>query len=174
MVKDIISRAKGWNERKSPGKSRPKDELLVKASGFPYLLKLSQRERSLQPKAMIMYKRPQTRELPMTSMQPLMIVLLGPAEITPYVATMVNITAWLKRKINSALQQKESSRPSVCLVRTVGSSSPLVCFVKNPNCIGNRHNKVALKTTCIKKVKFNIIRIRTGCQYIGYFSTEKT
>jgi len=97
-------------------------------------LKLSQRERSLQPKAMIMYKRPQTRELPMTSMQPLMIVLLGPAEITPYVATMVNITAWLKRKINSALQQKESSRPSVCLVRTVGSSSPLVCFVKNPNC----------------------------------------
>jgi len=28
---------------------------------------------------------------------------------------------------------------------------------------------VALKTTCIKNVKFKIIEIRTGCQYGGYF-----
>ena len=58
MVKDVISRAKGWTERKSPEKSREKGELLVWASGFPHLLKLSQRERSLQPQAMITYKRP--------------------------------------------------------------------------------------------------------------------
>jgi len=58
MVKDIISRAKGWTEIKSPEKNREKDELLVWASGFPHLLKFSQRERSLQPKAMITLKRP--------------------------------------------------------------------------------------------------------------------
>ena len=43
----------------------------------------------------------------------------------------------------------------------------------NPNCNGTRRNKVALKTTCIKKVKFNIIKIRTGCQYIGHFLQRK-
>jgi len=32
----------------------------------------------------------------MTSMHPLKIVLLRPADIVPYVATMANITAWLK------------------------------------------------------------------------------
>jgi len=45
MVKDIISRTKGWTERKSPEKSREKGELLVCASGFPHLLKaLSKRK----------------------------------------------------------------------------------------------------------------------------------
>jgi len=39
----------------------------------------------------------------------------------------------------------------------------------NPNCNGNRRDKVALKTTCIKNIKFKIIKIRTGSQYIGYF-----
>jgi len=39
----------------------------------------------------------------------------------------------------------------------------------NPDCSGNRRDKAALKTTCIKKVKFKIIKIRTGCQHIGYF-----
>jgi len=28
---------------------------------------------------------------------------------------------------------------------------------------------VALWTTCIKNVKFKIIKIRTGFQYVGYF-----
>ena len=34
-----------------------------------------------------------------------------------------------------------------------------------------RRGKVALlrTTTCIKNVKFKIIEIRTGCQYVGYF-----
>ena len=39
----------------------------------------------------------------------------------------------------------------------------------NPNCIGNKHDKVALLPTCIKNVKFKIINVRTGCQYIGDF-----
>jgi len=39
----------------------------------------------------------------------------------------------------------------------------------NPNCNGNRRVKVALKTAYIKNVKFKIIKIRTGCQYVGYF-----
>ena len=39
----------------------------------------------------------------------------------------------------------------------------------NPNCHGNRRDKVAPRTTCIKNVKFKIIEIRTGCQYVGYF-----
>jgi len=29
--------------------------------------------------------------------------------------------------------------------------------------------KVALRTTCIKNVKFKTIKIRSGCQYVGYF-----
>jgi len=39
----------------------------------------------------------------------------------------------------------------------------------NPNCSGDRLDKVALRTTCINNVKFKIIKIRTGCQYVGYF-----
>ena len=39
----------------------------------------------------------------------------------------------------------------------------------NPNCNGNRCDKVALKTTCIKNVEFKIIKITTGSQYVGYF-----
>jgi len=33
---------------------------------------------------------------------------------------------------------------------------------------------MALKTTCIKNVKFKIIKIRTGCQYVGYFCYSET
>jgi len=39
----------------------------------------------------------------------------------------------------------------------------------NLNCNGNRRDKVALRTTGIKNVKFKIIKIRTGCEYAGYF-----
>jgi len=31
-----------------------------------------------------------------------------------------------------------------------------------------RRDKVAVRTTCIKNIKFKIIKIRTGCQYVGY------
>jgi len=40
----------------------------------------------------------------------------------------------------------------------------------NPNCNGNRRNKVALRTICFINVKFKIIKIRTGCQIVGCFS----
>jgi len=30
-------------------------------------------------------------------------------------------------------------------------------------------DKRALRTTCIKNFKFKIIKLRTGCQYLGYF-----
>jgi len=33
----------------------------------------------------------------------------------------------------------------------------------------NRHDKAALRTTCIKNDKFKMIKTRTGCQYVGYF-----
>ena len=39
----------------------------------------------------------------------------------------------------------------------------------NPNGNGNRRDKMAPKTTCIKNVKFKIKKIRTSCQYAGYF-----
>jgi len=39
----------------------------------------------------------------------------------------------------------------------------------NSNCIGNRRDKVALRTTCIKNVKVKIFKIRTSCQYVQYF-----
>jgi len=55
----------------------------------------------------------------------------APCKIAPYVATTVNITTWLKRKIISALRQEESSWPNICLVQTMGSTSPLVYFAKN-------------------------------------------
>jgi len=43
----------------------------------------------------------------------------------------------------------------------------------HPNCNGNRRDKVALRTICIKNDKFQIIKIRTGCQYVGYFYYSK-
>ena len=38
----------------------------------------------------------------------------------------------------------------------------------NSSCSGSRRDKVALRTACIINVKFKIIRIRTGCQHMGY------
>ena len=38
-----------------------------------------------------------------------------------------------------------------------------------PNCNGIRRDKVALRTTCNKNVKFKIIKMRTSCEYVGYF-----
>jgi len=36
------------------------------------------------------------------------------------------------------------------------------------NCHGNRRDKVTLRTTCIKNVKFKMIKTRSGCQYVAY------
>jgi len=38
----------------------------------------------------------------------------------------------------------------------------------NPHCNGSRRDKVALRTTRNKNVKFKIIDIWTSCQYVGY------
>ena len=46
-------------------------------------------------------------------------------------------------------------------------------LASKPNCSSNRCDKVALKTTCIKNVKFKIIKIRTGCQDVGYLYYSK-
>jgi len=43
----------------------------------------------------------------------------------------------------------------------------------NPKCNGNSRDKVALRTTCIKNVKFKIIKTRTGCQFAGYLNYSK-
>jgi len=37
------------------------------------------------------------------------------------------------------------------------------------NCNGNRRDKVVLRNTRIKNVKFKIIKTRKGCQYVGHF-----
>ena len=39
----------------------------------------------------------------------------------------------------------------------------------NPNCNGDRRDKMVLRTTCIKNVNFKIIKTRSGCQYVWYF-----
>jgi len=38
----------------------------------------------------------------------------------------------------------------------------------NPNCNGNRRDKVSLRTACIKNFKLKITKTRTGCQCEGY------
>jgi len=40
----------------------------------------------------------------------------------------------------------------------------------NLNCSSNIPDKVTLKTTCIKNIELKIVKIRTGCQYKGYFN----
>jgi len=36
-----------------------------------------------------------------------------------------------------------------------------------------KRDKLALSTTCIKNVKFKIIKIRISCQYVGCFYYSK-
>jgi len=45
---------------------------------------------------------------------------------------------------------------------------PMYLKRSNSNCNGIRCDKVALGTTCIKNVKFKIIKIRSGCEYVEY------
>jgi len=35
-----------------------------------------------------------------------------------------------------------------------------------------RRDKMAVKVICIKNIKFKIIKIRTGCQYVGLHYSE--
>ena len=62
LVKDMIKLTRDWKDRFSPP-SKPnirKEERYVWATHFPRLLKLSKKERSLKPAAMVTYKRPTT------------------------------------------------------------------------------------------------------------------
>ena len=62
LVKDMISITRQWKDRFSPpvvSTTKP-EQRLVWATQFPKLLKLSQKEKDLNPKAMITYKRPMT------------------------------------------------------------------------------------------------------------------
>jgi len=44
----------------------------------------------------------------------------------------------------------------------------------NLNCNGNRCDKVALRTTCSKNVKFKIIKTRLSCRLQDTFTAAKT
>ena len=139
MVKDITSRAKGWAERKSPEKSRKKGELLVWISGLPHLLKLSQRERSLQPKGVIIFKIPPVLKDYLTNCKRIAHDQHATAEDCSSApcghcalcGSYGKHHSMIERKIISALRQEESSWPNVCLVQTMGFTWPLVCFAKN-------------------------------------------
>jgi len=53
-------------------------------------------------------------------------------------------------------------------------SKPSLAYLKPMyNCNGNIPDEVALKATCIKHVTLKIAKIRTGCQYIGYFNSNE-
>jgi len=52
-------------------------------------------------------------------------------------------------------------------------SPPRYAPGSNPSCNGNRRDKVALRTTCNRNIKFKIIRVRTSCQYVWYFYYSK-
>jgi len=49
----------------------------------------------------------------------------------------------------------------------------MYCKRSNHNRNGNRRDKVALRPSYIKNVKFKIIKTRTGCQCLGYFYCSK-
>ena len=62
LVKDMITITKEWKDRFSPPKSHKREGSLktVWATYFPKLLRLSEKERSLNPTAMVTYRRPGT------------------------------------------------------------------------------------------------------------------
>ena len=57
---DMIALASNWEERLRPPKYDKKENPQVWATSFPHLLTLTQKEKKLNPKAMISYKRPTT------------------------------------------------------------------------------------------------------------------
>ena len=59
MTNDMIALASNWEDRLRPPKYNKKEDPQVWATSFPHLLTLTQKEKKLNPKAMITYKRPQ-------------------------------------------------------------------------------------------------------------------
>ena len=60
MTNDMIALASNWEDRLRPPKCDKKEDPQVWATSFPHLLTLTQKEKKLNPKAMITYKRPTT------------------------------------------------------------------------------------------------------------------
>ena len=60
MTNDKIALASNWEDRLRPPKCDKKEDPQVWATSFPHLLTLTQKEKMLNPKAMITYKRPTT------------------------------------------------------------------------------------------------------------------
>ena len=60
MTNDMIALASTWEDRLRPPKCDKKEDPHVWATSFPHLLTLTQKEKKLNPKAMITYKRPTT------------------------------------------------------------------------------------------------------------------
>ena len=54
----MIALASNWEDRLRPPKCDKKEDPQVWATSFPHLLTLTQKEKTLKPKAMITYKRP--------------------------------------------------------------------------------------------------------------------
>jgi len=60
MTNDMIAMASNWEKRLWAPKGEKKDDPQVWATSFPHLITLTKREKKLNPKAMITYKRPTT------------------------------------------------------------------------------------------------------------------
>ena len=60
MIIDMIALASTWEDRLRPQKCNKKEDPQVWATSFPHLLTLTQKEKNLNLKAMITYKRPTT------------------------------------------------------------------------------------------------------------------
>jgi len=60
MTNDMIALASNWEDRLRPPKCDKKEDPQVWATSFPHLLTLTQKEKKLNPKAMITFKRPTT------------------------------------------------------------------------------------------------------------------
>jgi len=60
MTNDMIAMASNWEERLRPTKCNRKDDPQVCATSFLHLITLTDKEKKLNPKAMITYKRPKT------------------------------------------------------------------------------------------------------------------
>jgi len=60
MTIDMIALAFNWEDRLRPPKCDKKEDPQVWATSFPHLLTLTQKEKKLNPKPLITYKRPTT------------------------------------------------------------------------------------------------------------------
>ena len=60
ITNDMVALVSNWEDRLRPSKCDKKEDPQVWAISFPHLLTLTQKEKKLNPKAMITYKRPTT------------------------------------------------------------------------------------------------------------------